>query len=52
MIESKVKKAVWAFRIEVEMIMPQMKFSANKIKKIYGVCSWCYHEFSGVSLTA
>lgn len=51
MIESKVKKAVWAFRTQEEMVMLQMKFNANKLKKIYGGCSLCYHEFGGLSIT-
>lgn len=39
MIGNKVKKAVWAFGIQEEVVMPQIKFTANESKEIDGVYS-------------
>ena len=35
MIGNKVKKAVWVFGIQEEVIMPQIKFTANILKKMH-----------------
>ena len=39
MIGNKVREAVWAFGMQEEVIMLQIKFTVNKLKKIHGVCN-------------